>query len=291
MALFLTSIFLLGGIAFLIRLCYVNQWACPSWMGFNSYIAPNGDYYPAKTLWDWLELLIVPIVLGLGAYWFSYQDRKKEYDIAQRRQYEQVIASYLEKMADLMLTQKLRTSIDDLESEPRNVAQALTITSLRILDLEHQNTIFSFLRDTGLDRILNKASMQSLELSGAKIFLMNLDRANLWKANLYKALLFNSSFESAILYGANLSKTDLSDTNLKSIKARKASFEESDLRNANFANADLREANFTGANIKGANLEGANLAGAKITSRQLEEAVSLSKAILPEGVKLSAPTK
>jgi type II secretory pathway pseudopilin PulG len=37
----------------------------PNWTGFYEYIKPN-DWVPAKTLWDWLQLLIVPLIVAVA---------------------------------------------------------------------------------------------------------------------------------------------------------------------------------------------------------------------------------
>jgi len=51
---------------------YLYGWA---WTGFGSYLSPphssNTDYRAAKTLWDWLGLLLIPLALALGAAWYS----------------------------------------------------------------------------------------------------------------------------------------------------------------------------------------------------------------------------
>ena len=53
----------------------------PSWTGFGAYNeATKGSR--AKTLWDWMELLIVPAVLALGALWFNKTQKDTELAIA-----------------------------------------------------------------------------------------------------------------------------------------------------------------------------------------------------------------
>ena len=45
------------------------------WTGFTSatgpILKPNEQYRPAKTLWDLLQLLIVPVVLAVLGYYFT----------------------------------------------------------------------------------------------------------------------------------------------------------------------------------------------------------------------------
>ena len=40
------------------------------WIGFGESKV-NKDVRPAKTLWDWLKLLIIPAVLAIGGYLFT----------------------------------------------------------------------------------------------------------------------------------------------------------------------------------------------------------------------------
>src|SRR5829696_5238699 len=54
----------------LIRLGYQYEWT-----GFGAAVVQKpGDkeIRPRKTLWDWLGLLIVPVVLAIGGLWFSW---------------------------------------------------------------------------------------------------------------------------------------------------------------------------------------------------------------------------
>ena len=44
--------------------------------GFGQYKV-NGEVQPFKTIWDWLDLLIVPIVLALGGYLFTRSENQR----------------------------------------------------------------------------------------------------------------------------------------------------------------------------------------------------------------------
>src|SRR5256886_15631702 len=85
-----------------------------------------------KTLWDWLQLLIIPAVLAVGGYAFTYttsrNDRaatekrtqaereaaerhaQTERDIALDNQREAALKEYFEKMSELLLHGNLRYS-------------------------------------------------------------------------------------------------------------------------------------------------------------------------------------
>ena len=59
----------------------------PEWTGFGEYTysaGTNTEVVPAKTLWDWLGLLIIPLVLGLGVFILNSSQRKNEQEIAEK---------------------------------------------------------------------------------------------------------------------------------------------------------------------------------------------------------------
>src|SRR5260221_9027510 len=46
---------------------YLFHW---DWAGFN------GKIKSGKTLWDWLQLLFIPVVLAVAGFWFNHRERK-----------------------------------------------------------------------------------------------------------------------------------------------------------------------------------------------------------------------
>jgi hypothetical protein len=52
------------------------------WTGFNSKVGPqlvnNEQYRPAKTLWDWLQLLIIPASIAAGTFWLDSRRKRAE---------------------------------------------------------------------------------------------------------------------------------------------------------------------------------------------------------------------
>ena len=67
---------------------------------------------PAKTLWDWLQLLIVPAILILVVtLWNSSQTARDNRHADQARQ-DTTLDTYFKQMSDLMLNNKLRASAD-----------------------------------------------------------------------------------------------------------------------------------------------------------------------------------
>src|SRR5437879_4850277 len=63
------------------------------WTGFN------GNSKSGKTLWDWLQLLIVPTVLAVAAFLFNLATSRREQQIALDNQRETLLQEYLDRMS------------------------------------------------------------------------------------------------------------------------------------------------------------------------------------------------
>lgn len=232
--------------------------------------------FETKTLWDWMELLIVPLVLAGGVFYLNRSERnverqiadnraKLEREIATDRQQETALQSYFDRMAELLLTQNLLISDDE---EVRNVARIRTLTVLQGLDENRKKYILLFLHEAGL---ITKGK------SIINMFNANLSRVNLSGANLSQMNWMNTYPEGAgsrhiDLEGADLSNAVLSNTNLSQIKLSHANLRSADLHRALLLGADLSQADLRGANLRHAGLEFANLGGADLRDADLEGA-------------------
>ena len=63
-----------------------------------------------KTLWDWMQLLIIPAVLAIGAFLFNLATSQNEQKIAADKQREDLLQSYLDRMSELLLEKNLNES-------------------------------------------------------------------------------------------------------------------------------------------------------------------------------------
>ncbi len=263
-------------------------------------------YQPGKTLWDWLQLLIIPLVLAIAALLFNLATTRTEQKIAAQRyeqdrhialdkQREGLLQTYLDRMSELLLKEKLRSSAVD--AEVRNVARVRTATILFQLDARRIGYVFAFLREsrlmstkpndsivslnqTNLSKInlsqatLYKADLRGAILRGAILILADLSEADLSEATLYKA-----DLRRAILSRADLYKADLSEANLGEANLSEANLSEANLSYAKLLGADLSIANLGGANLSDANLSGDDLSGAILNGAYLIDA-NLSEADL-----------
>jgi uncharacterized protein YjbI with pentapeptide repeats len=244
---------------------YTGSWYF-SWTGLADYTKPPGVTDRGKTLWDWLELLIIPAVLAGGAMWFSRAEREAEREIASDRLREAALQGYLDKMTELLLEKDLRTS--EADDEARAVARARTLTVLRQLDGERRATLLRFLYEA---KLINKddavVELHMADLSQADLIMDNLSEANLSWTSLREAYLIEADLSKA-----NLSEADLSKANLIGADLSGANLVRASLSGANLIRADLSEANLSGANLSGANLDRAKLSKADLIEANLIEA-------------------
>lgn len=236
---------------------------------------PNEIVRPAKTLWDWLELLIVPLVLASSGYIVnravqrgervrSENNAILERQIAEDSLREAALQSYLDKMADLLLERGLRSSSEP--DEVRAVARSKTLTVLRRLDGSRRAVLLRFLKETNLiDTTDSVVDLQGAQLDNSVLELVDLQGVNLEGVSLKESILAQSLLSSSNLTDADLSKSNLSNADLRQSLMFRANLSNSDLTHADLRGGDMRFANLRGAILRGANLEAANFNQADIS--------------------------
>src|SRR5262245_40241098 len=77
------------------------------WTGFGESTNAKNDDIPAKTLWDWLVLLLVPLLLALVAWWLDDSRKASELRVETDRQRQKTLDDYLECMTQMLVQNKL----------------------------------------------------------------------------------------------------------------------------------------------------------------------------------------
>jgi len=242
--------------------------------------------FKGKHLWDWMELLIVPIVLGAGALLFRRAEKNSESELALDRQRQEALMTYFDRMENLLLKHDLRESKD--RDVVRTVARARTLLIFRNLDADRKRYALQFIVESNLDDIskpiveIHGVDMSRANLKGVLLEGINLDYTNLKWAGLEGAYLRSASLKRANmkwanmeeidLEGANLEQANLEEANLWLANLRKANLGEARLKGANLDHASLNWANLEGANLEEANLEGAYFRGANLYRANLDGA-------------------
>jgi hypothetical protein len=138
---------------------------------------------PRQTLWDWLDLLIVPFVLAVGGYlftrsesrraeqsaieqrnldretaeqrtkedrWLAHERAETDRQIADQRRQDETLQAYLDYIGELLLNKDMPLRQSKARDEVRTLAQARTLTILRRLDGERKGRVLQFLYEAGL---------------------------------------------------------------------------------------------------------------------------------------------
>jgi uncharacterized protein YjbI with pentapeptide repeats len=279
-----------GGLAVVVSIIcgYVFGW---KWAGVSD-----------RNLWDWIELLIVPLGLALVALLFNSWRSTREQEQEVEHQREQALRDYLDAMTELMLEHDLSKS--GPEDAVRTVARTRTLALLRRLDGERRGLVLRFLHDSNLvarfDAVvdlrgadLTEANLEGGFLTRVNLFDANLTRANLTFAHLNKADLSHADLSradltAAFLTGAKLSGARLNHAGLGGANLSEADLDHADLSHANLSHthlsdASLRHANLSHANLHDADLSDATLRHAKLKGANLSEAVATERTIWPDG--------
>ena len=261
---------------------------------------------PKRTLWDWLDLLIVPVVLAIGGYLFTRSENQATQRAAEQRAQDEALQAYLDGMAQLLTDKERPLHRAQPGDSLSSVARARTLTVLPRLDGDRKARVVQFLYESGLIAGARPIlDLSEADLSGAILRRSRLFRANLFQANLTGAdLSRGANLSYADLSYANLSGADLSlMANLSYASLIGANLSRANLSYANLAEAtiteppygeitdeaitaDLSYANLSGAILNRADLRGAILHGATgWTEEQLVQAKSLERATMPNGQK------
>lgn len=201
--------------------------------------------FATKTLWDWMQLLIIPFVLAGGTLWFNTQQANtsaelgrqqhaSDQQIATDQQDEAILTTYINDIGNLLMTNHLRSS--QPETEVRVVARAKTFVALKKLDGDRKGELIQFLYEAHL------IGYTSVDTKSGTV----------------------SQTESTVnLYGVDASQADLTRAYLEG--------------------ADLEGVDLEGANFEGADISKANLRYARIEPQQLSKTYSLENTLLPDG--------
>ena len=188
-----TGKYLLISVAAIVIISALVLWGySATWTGFGDFTKPDGELVRGKTLWDWMQLFIIPIFLSIGLFLLNRSERNSEREIATDRQHEMALQSYLDRMADLLLKEKLLTTESE---EVHKVARIRTLTALRGLDGRRKGLILRFLYEA--DLIYNEKTV--IDLAGADLQDTELQGVNLQNANLCFANLRGTNLQDAYL--------------------------------------------------------------------------------------------
>jgi hypothetical protein len=254
-----------------------------------------------KNIWDWLDLLIIPILLAVLGFFIQKtlhdqeQERKEQQDKLERERKEQqdklererhlqeILKNYLDRMTQLLLDPML----PDLKSDKQAqiVARAITLTVLEELDGKSKGSLIRFLSQANLIQCidLNQANLREARLENVNLSQANLTEADLGEAHLTgvilsKAILVRADLRKAHIERAFLSEASLWGAKIGEADLSNATLSDTELVQANLSKAKLRKADLRNTNLKEANLQDTDLVDAQnLTSQQIKSACNWEK--------------
>jgi uncharacterized protein YjbI with pentapeptide repeats len=271
---------------------------------------------PRRTLWDWLDLLIVPAVLAIGGYWFAEQRAKTERHIEAQRTQETALQAFLDQITHSSAYSALRTA--PASGHKRAAVRAKMQILLLRLDEVRRGVLLSSLHGVKLIRKKEitpyEYTKQESEKTGAQRWRYPILRLNdidfsrtelnpdtkLTFDDLSGIILRGAKLSKVNLSGANLRNADLRDADLRGAQLRKANPQDSEWIPGEFDNeyskairgrsasglleidlnlileTDLSEANLSRANLSCANLSKANLRYADLRRADLSGAYKMN---------------
>lgn len=237
----LVLLLLLAGILY----ASINAEKFPEWTGLRVFNPGEDRLVRAKTLWDWLDLLIVSAVLAAGGLLLNRSARRSELEraesqreqdlrIAEDNRNQATLNAYYDKMAELILKYHLKEG--QKGEECRSIFNARTLATLREIDGERKGSLLRFLYESGLIEKdcatvslsladLSQARLGGALLRGANLIGADLRGADLDFADLGRSDLSLANLQQASLSYANLCRADLSGANLTNVKGRCARYD------------------------------------------------------------------
>jgi uncharacterized protein YjbI with pentapeptide repeats len=266
-------------------------------------------------LWEWVGVLIIPIVLAAGAALLTNAQAQREITSTHLRAQDEALQQYLDQVSSLLVErEKPEEPLDSALFS--KLAQARTLALLLKLDrdrkrqplkliaqlalISRDNPLLSLksagLNDadlhevTLLDVSLREADLRRADLTGANLRRSDLTWADLRGADLTRAVLTDASLAHAnLLPYDRLNPAQLNAPHLlngsdpshidKSSRLTPATFNGRHLTLTELDEADLQRADLRGAFMYKTNLGRANLSGAVLSDADLRGA-DLSGAVL-----------
>lgn len=225
----------------------------PYWTGFGAYdektVGPR-----AKTLWDWLDLLIIPTTIGIIGWMFKEAEKEKAKKSEEQKNLNDNLDAFFKIMTELITNNEL---LNDNE-ESSIIARTRTILAFDSLDGVRKGQVLQFLYESNIIKIDSNIILTGANLKNAKldgILLKNIELKGIYFNN---ASLKNSFLDNSFFSGSDLSNVDFTNSSLQN----------TDLSYTNLTKAKLSNLDLTSVNFEGANLSKADLRGSKLKKEQ-----------------------
>jgi uncharacterized protein YjbI with pentapeptide repeats len=225
-----------------------------------------------KTLWDWLDLIIIPASIALFAWMYTEFEKDKNERIEEEKIKSNILESFINTMTELLVQHNLASNPDQKRLA---IARTRINMALSQLDGQRKGQVLQFLYESDL---IDKNPK-------FKLLGNNFNDAVLDNIVLGDSVIKGAYFKNASMRNANLNGIDLTSCNLENVDLFESLLENANLSytiltNANLENIDLSTVDFEGANLTKANLNGATIRQSQLDGVFKKEGIQLSKTII-----------
>jgi uncharacterized protein YjbI with pentapeptide repeats len=226
-----------------------------------------------RTLWDWMTVLLISVAIAGVGLWYTSRQAEQQQAIQNKQEKDAALQAYLDHMGQLMLNKDRPLGESKQDDAVQTLARMRTVTALRMLDAEQNESVTTFLKESDLVNFRLPSDKTETVL--------RLDHADL---------------KEAALEDSNVGGFDLRYTNLRGANLRNANLDVAQLTFADLGGADLRDATMHDtdlqfANLNGADLNGADLSGADLSGADLENAKNLNVEQINKAAAVDSATK
>lgn len=211
------------------------------------------EYQQGKTIWDLIQLIIIPVMLVILTTVFSLVQSANNSSIALDQQEQTTLDTYISQMSNLLVGTDVHPNLHDSRArdEVRKVARTLTLLALSRLDPERKGDVIIFLYQADLITWIHYPGTPGFDFP-----IVHLQNADLSGADLSGLFLDNVDLHDTDLTNANLSNSIINDANLSMSMLKNANLSNANIEHTDLHGCDLRGTNRTGTNLQGSNLQG-----------------------------------
>ncbi|MEM6453393.1 MAG: pentapeptide repeat-containing protein [Cyanobacteria bacterium P01_D01_bin.105] len=180
----------------------------PEWTGFQE-----------KKLWDWLDLLLVPLMLAAGIFVLeSAESRRQEYNLAEQYK-QQILRDYFNELNAIVFDQQKFDALKNskIYAPERELLGSRTLAALEVLegDEKRKSQIIRFIGNSSLSPLIpiRRANLANLDLSYVDLY-----KADMRRVSLAGTSLIGANLKGAYLCDADLSNADFTGANLDNAK-------------------------------------------------------------------------
>ncbi len=268
------------------------------WTGFVQDEFPKSEtieYHQYKTLWDWLQVVGLPLSIAVLGLWVNYGLKQRDESRQLAASQADALRSYYEILSGLV-TSGQPTDDSALVARRRGLLRAVTLMTLRQVDADGKSAVVQFLTETNIAGLThsqhfvqniiadrhtsNDLDEYTIALDGADLSYGNYRHVKFDNVSLCGVIFTGCNLDFVSLRGASIDNSDLpSKINLvhkiqngmhRFVKLTNVDLSCCDLSRCVFSSLDLSGANLSNSILYGASFENSNLSGANLLGASCE---------------------